>query len=184
MSLLFGNFQVSNQCMALVRENILVPTKDAPELGYVRESSSKQYVPDVFYKEKDKYGNEVTKMGRPLPVEYLLIDIPVATPKTPVQTFSTGFPVENRPMEGHLQDFAALASLKQKMPNLPEFFRDFHLLIYLGTQTIQPLSLEQELGPLLSALRDEKTELVYDWAESSHWRNIELLMQNFNDGYQ
>jgi len=177
-------YQVSNQCMALVRENVLLPTKDAPELGYVRESSSKQYVPDVFYKEKDKYGNEITKMGRPLPVEYLLVDIPVATPKTPVQTFSTGFPVENRPMEGHLQDFAALASLKQKMPNLPEFFRDFHLLIYLGTQTIQPLSLEQELGPLLSALRDEKTELVYDWAESSHWRNIELLMQNFNDGYQ
>jgi nuclear protein localization family protein 4 len=61
--------QVSNQCMALVRENILLPTKDAPELGYVRESSSKQYVPDVFFKEKDKYGNEVTKLARPLPVE-------------------------------------------------------------------------------------------------------------------
>ena len=170
--------------MALVRENVFIPTKDAPELGYVRESSSKQYVPDVFYKEKDKYGNEVTKIGRPLPVEYLLIDIPVATPKTPVQTFSTGFPVENRPMEGHLQDFASLASLRQKKPNLPDFFRDFHLLIYLGTQQVQPLSLDEELGPLLKALRDEKTELVYDWAESSHWRNIELLMQNFNDGYQ
>ena len=56
-------FQVSNQCMALVRENVLLPTKDAPELGYVRESSSKQYVPDVFYKEKDKYGNEITKIA-------------------------------------------------------------------------------------------------------------------------
>lgn len=43
-------YQVSNQCMALVRDNCLVPTKDAPELGYVRESSDKQYVPDVFYK--------------------------------------------------------------------------------------------------------------------------------------
>ncbi|KAF4525902.1 hypothetical protein B566_EDAN013152 [Ephemera danica] len=44
-------YSVSNQCMALVRDNCLVPTKDAPELGYIRESSGKQYVPDVFYKE-------------------------------------------------------------------------------------------------------------------------------------
>jgi nuclear protein localization family protein 4 len=47
-------YQVSNQCMALVRDNCLVPTKDAPELGYVRESSDKQYVPDVFYKVSDQ----------------------------------------------------------------------------------------------------------------------------------
>lgn len=43
-------YQVSNQCMALVRDCCLVPTKDAPELGYVRESTDKQYVPDVYYK--------------------------------------------------------------------------------------------------------------------------------------
>ena len=43
-------FQVSNQCMALVRDDCLIPTLDAPELGYVRESSAQQYVPDVFYK--------------------------------------------------------------------------------------------------------------------------------------
>lgn len=43
-------YQVSNQCMALVRDGCLVPTKDAPELGSIRESSDKQYVPDVYYK--------------------------------------------------------------------------------------------------------------------------------------
>ena len=43
-------YQVSNQCMALVREKVLVPTRDAPELGYVKESGPQQYVPDVFYK--------------------------------------------------------------------------------------------------------------------------------------
>ena len=46
----FDGYQVSNQCMALVRDNCLVPTKDAPELGYVKESCNEQYVPDVFYK--------------------------------------------------------------------------------------------------------------------------------------
>lgn len=43
-------YQVSAQCMALVRDDCLVPTKDASELGYIRESSDKQYVPDVYYK--------------------------------------------------------------------------------------------------------------------------------------
>lgn len=42
--------QVSNQCMALVRDGILVPTKDAPELAYVVESTKEEYVPDVFFK--------------------------------------------------------------------------------------------------------------------------------------
>ena len=36
--------------MALVRDDCLVPTLDAPELGYIRESTPEQYVPDVFYK--------------------------------------------------------------------------------------------------------------------------------------
>lgn len=43
-------YAVSGQCMALVRDNCLVPTRDAPELGYIRESSDKQFVPDVYYK--------------------------------------------------------------------------------------------------------------------------------------
>lgn len=42
-------YQVSNQCMALVKDNCLIPTKDAPELGFIKESTSDQYVPDVFY---------------------------------------------------------------------------------------------------------------------------------------
>lgn len=36
--------------MALVRDECLLPCRDAPELGYAKESSTEQYVPDVFYK--------------------------------------------------------------------------------------------------------------------------------------
>ena len=46
----FEGYQVSNQCMALVNDDCFIPTLDAPELGYIKESSNKQYVPDVFYK--------------------------------------------------------------------------------------------------------------------------------------
>lgn len=43
-------YQVSGQCQALVRDGILLPTKDAPELGYIRDCSPQHYVPDVYYK--------------------------------------------------------------------------------------------------------------------------------------
>ena len=46
----FEGYQVSNQCMALIKSQILLPTHDAPELGYIKETSSEQYVPDVYYK--------------------------------------------------------------------------------------------------------------------------------------
>ena len=95
--------------MALVRDGILVPTKDAPELAYVIESTEEQYVPDVFFKEMDKYKNEAKKIGRPLPVEYLLLDMTVSAPVEPLYTFSVlqgdrkHFPVENRLLDGQLQ---------------------------------------------------------------------------------
>ena len=52
--------------------------------------------------EKDKYGNEVTKLARPLPIAYLLVDVPASTPREPLFTFPlqparrSQFPVENR----------------------------------------------------------------------------------------
>ena len=46
----YDGWQVSNQCMALVRDDCLVPTIDDPALGYVKESSPEQFVPDVFFK--------------------------------------------------------------------------------------------------------------------------------------
>uniref|UniRef100_A0A3Q3LT35 Nuclear protein localization protein 4 homolog n=1 Tax=Mastacembelus armatus TaxID=205130 RepID=A0A3Q3LT35_9TELE len=53
----FEGYQVSNQCMALVRDECLLPCKDAPELGYAKESTPEQYVPDVFYKDLSLYYN-------------------------------------------------------------------------------------------------------------------------------
>lgn len=35
----------------------------------------------------DKYGNEVTQLARPLPVEYLLVDLPAAFPVDLALTF-------------------------------------------------------------------------------------------------
>ena len=49
-------YQVSNQCMALVRDNCLLPCMDTPSLGYIKESSGAQFVPDVFFTVRAVYG--------------------------------------------------------------------------------------------------------------------------------
>ncbi|KZC07238.1 Nuclear protein localization protein 4 like protein, partial [Dufourea novaeangliae] len=173
-------YQISNQCMALVRDGCLVPTKDAPELGYVIESSDKQYVPDVFYKEKDSYGNEVSRLARPLPVEYLLVDIPASTPLTPQFTFYvseniTPFPIENRHIDGQVQDFHSLCSYMQQFT--PEQFleatSDFHLLLFIATMDIFPI--KDHMLPLLEAVRDKDKEKAIKWARSEHWAKVEEL---------
>lgn len=174
-------YQVSNQAMALVRDNCLVPTKDAPEMGYIKESSNEQYVPDVFYKEKDEYGNEVSQLARPLPIAYLLLDVPVSTPVEPQSTFHTSssitpFPVENRFLEGHVQDFQSLASYLRQFP--PERFidaaSDFHFLIYIATMDTFPL--KDYMSPLLEAIRNKDAGLACEWTKSEQWATVEQLM--------
>jgi nuclear protein localization family protein 4 len=61
-------------------------------------------------KEKDSYNNEVTKIARPLPVEYLIIDFPAAFPKDPSYSFNDNsthikmkFPIENRILINEVQ---------------------------------------------------------------------------------
>ncbi len=58
-------------------------------------------------------------------------------------------------MEGHLQDFMALASYRKQFTsaNLADCFMNFHVLLYLATQTHSPLY--EHMGPLLEAVRDE-----------------------------
>ena len=188
-------YQVSQQCMAMVRAGVLLPTKDAPELGYVREPKVGPNL-DVFYKVKDQYGNEVTKVARPLPVEYLLIDIPSgfssASPTYSMSLekafFNSGskkpFPIENRPMEGELQTIETLANYRKlfDIDTISDFFRDFHLLVYLCAQSDVPLT-EEDMKPLLEALRDHRLEEVYRWTEGQEWKTLELIMQNIVDGF-
>ncbi|XP_057323162.1 nuclear protein localization protein 4 homolog isoform X2 [Microplitis mediator] len=174
-------YQVSNQCMALVRDDCLVPTKDAPELGYVRESTDKQYVPDVYYKEKDSYGNEVSRLARPLPVEYLLVDVPASTPLTPQFTFFasdnvTPFPVENRLVDGQIQEFNSLCTYMQQFgpDQFLEAISDFHLLLFITTMDMLPM--KDHMSPLLEAIRQNDRQKALEWARSEHWATVEQLI--------
>ena len=176
-------YQVSNQCMALVRDNCLLPTKDAPELGFIRETSKEQFVPDVFYKEKDKFGNEVTKPGRPLPIEYLLVDVPTSTPVDPRFSFNpisskNAFQIGNRPIEGHVQDLSAVDQyLKQFSSETQlEALSDFHLLLFLYTCDLLP---RDQMLPLLQAIKRKDRVLCNTWTtQSEFWTSLQSLLEH------
>uniref|UniRef100_A0A8C9NIY0 Nuclear protein localization protein 4 homolog n=1 Tax=Serinus canaria TaxID=9135 RepID=A0A8C9NIY0_SERCA len=165
----FEGYQVSNQCMALVRDECLLPCRDAPELGYAKESSSEQYVPDVFYKDIDKFGNEITQLARPLPVEYLIIDITTTFPKDPVYTFSISqnpFPIENRDVLGETQDVGEGGTAQIQGPALH----------WRSPQCSFPTcDFQDSISLLLEAVRTKNEELAQTWKKSEQWATIEQL---------
>lgn len=68
-------YQVSDIGTAMVRDRIVDATVK-PDLMRVPESTSTQYVPEVFYKFKNKYGALVQEAAKPtFPVEYLLVSV-------------------------------------------------------------------------------------------------------------
>lgn len=176
-------YQVSNQCMALVRDDCLIPTKDAPELGYVRETSKEQFVPDVFYKEKDDFGNEVTKIARPLPIEYLLVDVPASTPNDPRFTFNPNprkspFPIANRFLENEIQDLTRLTSYLNQFSEEEEMqaLTDFHLLVFLSTCESRAIS-SQDMDPLLRAIRRQDANLFSQWSHvCDSWKEMRQII--------
>ncbi|XP_067951814.1 nuclear protein localization protein 4 homolog [Watersipora subatra] len=178
----FEGYQVSDQCMGLVRDGCLIPTYDAPELGYVKESSNEQYVPDVFYKNKDKYGNEITRLARPLPVEYLLTDMSVGFPIEQLYTFSAlksqknPFPAANRDQIGEFQTLATLATYLHQFDELSflQALSDFDVLLYLSNCDVLPL--REHMAPLLEAVRTQDAEAAQRWSQDDQWSTMQHLL--------
>lgn len=120
-------------------------------------------------------------MARPLPVEYLLVDIPASTPRTPIYNFTArddrkNFPVENRLLDGQLQDFHSLSQyLAQWKPEeFLEAVSDFHLLCYLSRMDALPM--RDSMSSLLEAIRNKDTELAFEWKNQEIWRTLESLI--------
>lgn len=130
--------------------------------------------------EKDSYGNEVSKIARPLPVEYLLLDVPASAPLTPQYTFNPliskePFPVENRLIDGQLQDINSLSAYLSQF-STSQFLAavsDFHLLLYIATMDMLPM--REYMAPLLEAIKDSDDEAALDWSKSEHWATIALI---------
>lgn len=120
-------------------------------------------------------------MARPLPVEYLLVDVPASTPLVPIYTFTARenrdlFPVENRYIDGQLQDFNALSAYISKWgaTEFLEAISDFHLLLYLSCMDMLPM--KSSMGPLLEAVRTKDYALAMQWKEQDVWSTLETLI--------
>lgn len=140
-----------------------------------------------FFKEKDQYGNEVQRLARPLPVEYLLVDVPASTPLQPQYTFTQcdkkqPFPVENRYLDGHLQDFNALSTYLSHWAEdeFLEAISDFHLIIYLYKMDM--LSMKAHMQELLEAVRLKNANKAYDFKKNEVWKVLESLIAASSDG--
>lgn len=173
-------YQVSNQCMSLIRDDCFVPTLDAPELGYIKESTNEQYVPDVLYKCKGEYGIEVTKLARPLPLEYLIVELTTTTPKRPKPTLPGGrgepFPVENRETIGEMQSFESFIHYldQQKGNNFLCVASEFHFLYFLFTTDV--VQLQEYLPQLCHAICNQDRTAADQWKSQKHWQQVEQLI--------
>ncbi|CAG9773916.1 unnamed protein product [Ceutorhynchus assimilis] len=137
------------------------------------ESSTKDELSERSKNEKDSYGNEVSRLARPLPVEYLLVDVPASTPVTPTYSFNPDSTKQPFP------DFNALANYLQQFSfdQSDEFYEaisDFHLLIYIATMDMLPM--RDDLGPLLEALKNKDREAAVQWSRSEQWATLEQLI--------
>lgn len=171
-------YQVSNQCMALVRDDILSPAKEHPGQAYVKSSSAEQYVPDVFFREKDKYGNVVCKEARPLPVEYLLLQLPTGTPRDGTQPLLPGglleprFPIANR-------DMASMETFKRYYRAQPDehflqSLSDINVLLFLYTN--DTLSFQDTMSDICTAIKNKDKDIAQCFKEGPMWATLEQIL--------
>ncbi|EDQ92626.1 uncharacterized protein MONBRDRAFT_30996 [Monosiga brevicollis MX1] len=172
-------YQVSTQAMALTRDDILRPT-DRADMMAVKPRTDEVYVPDIFYVEKDKYGNQIKTPANPVfPVEYLFVDMEAGAGTgqgTFVNNPSAPFPIEHREAIGEGQNMQALgryfAAGGARDGNL---LRDFHLLFFLATDSMCN-ELQDSLIPLAQAMATRDSAVVQQWADNNpHWQTIKML---------
>jgi nuclear protein localization family protein 4 len=123
----------------------------------------------------------VTKIARPLPVDYLIIDLPAAFAKETMFTFNenskhlkTRFPIENRKQIGELQNFEVLAKYMRQFPanSFLEAVSNFHLLLFLIIDNT--VHFDNVIDPLLEAIKTKNARNAEKWAKTcAEWQTIE-----------
>ena len=133
-------FQVSNQCMAMQKAGIIEASTNPALMRIVNPAAtgSKQFVPDVIFKQKNEYGTEVTQSAKPtFPVEYLLVDVSCGFPKDVRPMFAapvggSAFPVENRDRGAAARQDWPTVHRHLGVSDQRAALADFHLLIFLA----------------------------------------------------
>uniref|UniRef100_A0A914GYV8 Nuclear protein localization protein 4 n=1 Tax=Globodera rostochiensis TaxID=31243 RepID=A0A914GYV8_GLORO len=189
----FHGYQVSNQCTAMVEAEILCPTKKYPELAWAREKplTNSHYITNVEFTEKDEFGMEVRRNGRPMPVEYLLVDVPCGVRKQELHKFAVPtsaeatFPIENRTIIDQNQNLSSLSKYVRAFV-LPDQFlemaSDFHFLLFLFTNHFIEFG-DAELETVVALVQKGDAEGAKKWAQqNANWGTLNLLLQSGGAG--
>jgi len=147
-------YQVSDQCIALVRDGIIAPAKKQNEMR-VRKSK-KLYIPEVTFRAKDEYNHEVVRKAEPnFPIEFFIIPIRHSAPKIPNPLFkSNQFPIENREKisPGTLETFKRNIEM---LRSVSDTLYDFHLVVWLAI-----VSDKQSLEKILNFIRCKENSTI------------------------
>ncbi|KNC74039.1 hypothetical protein SARC_13403, partial [Sphaeroforma arctica JP610] len=171
-------YQVSDQAMALYRDECLRPSRKMGR-GRIVESTSEQYVPDVFYSHKNEYGVEETVAAKPsLPLDYLLVNVSVGSPQVPTPMFTAAegnsFMREHREAVGDSQTLKALSAHLRNAPSFLTAVSDFHLLCYLATSPV--FGIGDKIKELCEAVKDKNVALTNEWRSLNEWKTVEMMM--------
>lgn len=168
-------YQVSNNAMAMVEADIIEPSVE-PGTMRVKDETATRYVPDVFYKYKNKYGVNVQENAKPcFPVEYLLVTLTHGFPSNPNPLFraKSRFAIENR-MGMQTQDLQAVGRVLSNEADLVDNLGDFHLIAFLAQQSMLA---EDELALLAKAATSHQMEDVYALVEQPGWQTLMTIVK-------
>ncbi|GAA5892590.1 nuclear protein localization protein 4 [Sporobolomyces salmoneus] len=162
-------YQVSDQAMAMVDADMVEPSVD-PGVVRVKEEGPERYIPDVFYRYKNKYGLEVKDNAKPcFPVEYLIVNVSHGFPVSPNPLFTspTPFVPENRP---GLSD-QTLSSVSSTFMSIYRSLSSPDLVS--GQLNLEGLPEEEKTKGLEALVSDEGVMKLKNWF--SDWHLLRFL---------
>ncbi|GAA5955583.1 hypothetical protein JCM8115_006796 [Rhodotorula mucilaginosa] len=160
-------YQVSDQAMAMVDADMVEASVD-PGVVRVKEEGPTRYIPDVFYRYKNKYGLEVKESAKPcFPVEYLLVNVTHGFPVSPNPLFTTPSPFAHENRAG-LED----QSLSAVASSFMSIAKDIPSELLSGNVGVhgEAADKEKEVDVLMS---DEGVQKIARWL--SDWHLLRFL---------
>ncbi|EJW02345.1 hypothetical protein EDEG_03226 [Edhazardia aedis USNM 41457] len=157
-------FQTTEQCMALIENEYIIPTED-PENLYVAK-----HAPEIFYRGKNEY-DIVTKIkGDPyIPIDYFLVRLTHGYKENPLFKSSKYF--------DHKYNYKKMAKYFDDQYTL-ENFSNLNLIIRLKSE--QSFS-DQSLHMLVNAVKDNDQDLFNLFLECSGWLSLKKKIEKFSE---